>query len=189
MREDVFREIESLPTAHSWPDASEGERERREKILRGIVQRIVEDGPRKAVASPERGRQFIPFAALRGYDEMIEGQNVTPPTPKGPTSQPQRRKTHLRCRIDARRPVLYGIPSGTRVRAPYSRRRKDFRSRCVRKSLSCAISRRRTSSHRCGGEKRTSGAELTPGGPFRTESRRGPAFGRHGVIFSPEGAS
>ena len=70
MREDVFREIESLPTAHSWPDASEGERERREKILRGIVQRIV--GPRKAVASPERGRQFIPFAALRGYDEMIE---------------------------------------------------------------------------------------------------------------------
>lgn len=72
MREDVFREIESLPTAHSWPDASEGERERREKILRGIVQRIVEDGPRKAVASPERGRQFIPFAALRGYDEMIE---------------------------------------------------------------------------------------------------------------------
>ena len=72
MREDVFREIESLPTAHSWPDASEGERERREKILRGIVQRIVEDGPRKAVASPERGRPFIPFAALRGYDEMIE---------------------------------------------------------------------------------------------------------------------
>jgi len=72
VREDVFREIESLPTAHSWPDASEGERERREKILRGIVQRIVEDGPRKAVASPERGRQFIPFAALRGYDEMIE---------------------------------------------------------------------------------------------------------------------
>ena len=72
MREDVFREIESLPTAHSWPDASEGERERREKILRGIVQRIVEDGPRRAMASPERGRQFIPFAALRGYDEMIE---------------------------------------------------------------------------------------------------------------------
>ena len=72
MREDVFREIESLPTAHSWPDASEGERERREKILRGIVQRIVEDGPRHAVASPDRGRQFIPFAALRGYDEMIE---------------------------------------------------------------------------------------------------------------------
>lgn len=72
MREDVFREIESLPTAHSWPDASEGERERREKILRGIVQRIVEDGPRHAVASPERGRQFIPFAALRGYDEMIK---------------------------------------------------------------------------------------------------------------------
>ena len=24
------------------------------------------------MASPERGRQFIPFAALRGYDEMLE---------------------------------------------------------------------------------------------------------------------
>ena len=41
-------------------------------MLRGIVQRIVEDGPRRAMASPERGRQFIPFAALRGYGEMLE---------------------------------------------------------------------------------------------------------------------
>lgn len=24
------------------------------------------------MASPERGRQFIPFAALRGYGEMLE---------------------------------------------------------------------------------------------------------------------
>lgn len=72
MREDVFREIESLPATTSWPDASQREQERREKVLRGIVQRIVEDGPHRAVASAERGRQFIPFAALRGYDEMIE---------------------------------------------------------------------------------------------------------------------
>ncbi len=72
MREDVFREIESLPATTSWPDTSQREQERREKVLRGIVQRIVEDGPHRAVASAERGRQFIPFAALRGYDEMIE---------------------------------------------------------------------------------------------------------------------
>ena len=58
--------------ASSWPDIGEREQERREAVLRGIVQRIVEDGPRRAMASPERGRQFIPFAALRGYDEMLE---------------------------------------------------------------------------------------------------------------------
>ena len=72
MREDVLREVDRLPSASSWPDVSECERERRERVLRSIVQRIVENGPRHAVASPERGRQFIPFAALRGYDEMLE---------------------------------------------------------------------------------------------------------------------
>ena len=72
MRKDVRQEIGRLPLGSSWPGVSERERERREKVLRGIVQRIVEDGPRHAMASPERGRQFIPFAALRGYDEMLE---------------------------------------------------------------------------------------------------------------------
>ena len=72
MREDILREIESLPATTSWPDANQQEREHREKVLRGIVRRIVEDGPHRAVASTERGRQFIPFAALRGYDKMIE---------------------------------------------------------------------------------------------------------------------
>jgi hypothetical protein len=66
VREDVRQEIGRLPLASSWPDIGEREQERREAVLRGIVQRIVEDGPRRAMASPERGRQFIPFAALRG---------------------------------------------------------------------------------------------------------------------------
>lgn len=72
MRKDVRQEIGRLPLASSWPDIGEREQERREAVLRGIVQRIVEDGPRRAMASPERGRQFIPFAALRGYGEMLE---------------------------------------------------------------------------------------------------------------------
>lgn len=72
VREDVRQEIGQLPLASSWPDIGEREQERREAVLRGIVRRIVEDGPRRAMASPERGRQFIPFAALRGYDEMLE---------------------------------------------------------------------------------------------------------------------
>ena len=71
MREAEFREIEDLPATTSWPDIDEREQERRERVLRGIVRRILEDGPRRAMPSPERGRQFIPFAALRGYDEMV----------------------------------------------------------------------------------------------------------------------
>lgn len=30
-----------------------------------------EDGPRRAVASSDRGRLFMPFAALEGYEGMI----------------------------------------------------------------------------------------------------------------------
>lgn len=67
----VFRAISALPTAESWPDIGSQERERRERILWEISLRIMEDGPRRAAPSPERGRQFIPFAALKGYDEML----------------------------------------------------------------------------------------------------------------------
>ena len=47
------------------------ERERRAWTLDQIRRRILEDGPRRAVASPERGRLFMPFAALEGYGEML----------------------------------------------------------------------------------------------------------------------
>lgn len=67
----VFRAISALPTAETWPDIGSRERERRERILWEISLRIMEDGPRRAVPSPDRGRQFIPFAALKGYDEML----------------------------------------------------------------------------------------------------------------------
>lgn len=68
---EVFRALASLPTADEWPDISQQERERRERVLWEISLRIMEDGPRRPVPSPERGRQFIPFAALKGYDEML----------------------------------------------------------------------------------------------------------------------
>lgn len=69
--EDVFHAIASLPTAEEWPDVSTQERERRERVLWEISLRIMEDGPRRAVPSSERGRQFMPFAALKGYEEML----------------------------------------------------------------------------------------------------------------------
>lgn len=49
------------------------ERERRAWTLDQIRRRIAEDGPRRAAASPGRGRLFMPFAALEGYGEMIAG--------------------------------------------------------------------------------------------------------------------
>jgi hypothetical protein len=48
------------------------ERERRASILRDIDRRVAEDGPHVAEARPDRARQFMPFAALRGYGQQVE---------------------------------------------------------------------------------------------------------------------
>lgn len=101
MRENVRQEIGRLPLASSWPDIGEREQERREAVLRGIVQRIVEDGPRRAMASPERGRQFIPFAALRGYDEMLEEVELRAAGAGGSASAVDAERERLRRRNDA----------------------------------------------------------------------------------------
>ena len=59
-----------MPSDDTWPEITDRERERRAVVLAAIRRRIAEDGPREAVPSPERGRLFQPFAALKGYDEM-----------------------------------------------------------------------------------------------------------------------
>lgn len=69
--EETMRVLAGLPKAEDWPDIDDAERQRRERVLWDVTLRVMEDGPRKAKPSPERGRQFMPFAALRGYDEMI----------------------------------------------------------------------------------------------------------------------
>lgn len=73
MREgdQVAAGLDSVPDASTWEGLQPMERERREGVLRGIRARMAEDGPRRAVASPERGRLFMPFAALEGYGEML----------------------------------------------------------------------------------------------------------------------
>lgn len=68
---EILRALAALPTPDDWPDISDQERERRERVLWEISLRLMEDGPRRAKPSAERGRQFMPFAALRGFDEMI----------------------------------------------------------------------------------------------------------------------
>lgn len=61
-----------IPDAGAWPDVSAAERERRQAVLDDIGRRIAENGPRTAWDHPDRARQFLPFDALRGYDEMLE---------------------------------------------------------------------------------------------------------------------
>lgn len=64
--------LADLPVPSDWPGLPLPELERRGALLAEIRRRVEEDGPRRTSAGPGRGRLFIPFAALRGYEEMIE---------------------------------------------------------------------------------------------------------------------
>lgn len=61
-----------IPDIERWPGLPELEREHREAVLADIRRRVEEDGPRVAVAAVDRGRLFMPFAALKGYGELVE---------------------------------------------------------------------------------------------------------------------
>ncbi len=63
----VMRQLDELPCRK---DLSTQEKEYRASVLRQIAQRLAQDGPRVAQPSPERGRQFMPFAALKGFGEL-----------------------------------------------------------------------------------------------------------------------
>lgn len=71
MHEDVREAIDAVPDVSAWEGLGPQELERRAWTLDQIRRRIVEDGPRRAAPSPDRGRLFMPFVALEGYDEML----------------------------------------------------------------------------------------------------------------------
>ena len=48
-----------------------GEAERRRCILRDIAMRVRENGVHFAANSPKRATQFMPFAALTGFEELM----------------------------------------------------------------------------------------------------------------------
>lgn len=50
------------------------ERERRAALLRAIDERVARDGARIARPHADRARQFMPFAALKGYHELAREQ-------------------------------------------------------------------------------------------------------------------
>lgn len=68
---DQARVAAGLPTPDVWPGLSADEREYRAQVLDRIAQRVAADGVRVSVPSPDRGSQFMPFAALKGYEEVI----------------------------------------------------------------------------------------------------------------------
>ena len=52
-------------------DVAFDEAERRRCILRDIAMRIRENGIHFAANSPKRATQFMPFAALTGFEELM----------------------------------------------------------------------------------------------------------------------
>lgn len=71
-RTAIEAELARIPSLDEWPDLGARELERRARVLADIRQRVVEHGPHRAVAAPERGRLFMPFAALKGYDDLVK---------------------------------------------------------------------------------------------------------------------
>lgn len=65
------RAEQHIPDDTLWADLPAPERERRQIVLADICRRVEENGPRIALRTPDRASQFLPFAALRGYDEML----------------------------------------------------------------------------------------------------------------------
>ena len=60
-----------IPSPNIWAGISADERAYRERVLNDIARRVAEEGIHTAVPGDDRGRQFMPFAALKGYDEIV----------------------------------------------------------------------------------------------------------------------
>lgn len=60
-----------IPSPDVWAGISADERAYRKRVLDDIARRVAEEGVHTAVPGDDRGRQFMPFAALKGYDEIV----------------------------------------------------------------------------------------------------------------------
>ena len=74
---DEARKAAGIPDADIWPGLSADEREYRRQVLDKIARRVAEDGVRVSVPSPERGSQFMPFAALKGFEDVVAEAELT----------------------------------------------------------------------------------------------------------------
>lgn len=55
---------------------SKEEKEHRQVVLWAIGEKVRNNGAHEACAHSERARQFMPFAALKGYEELIQQENA-----------------------------------------------------------------------------------------------------------------
>lgn len=60
-----------IPSPDIWAGISADERAYRKRVLDDIARRVAEEGVHTAVPDDDRGRQFMPFAALKGYDDIV----------------------------------------------------------------------------------------------------------------------
>lgn len=67
-------QLPQLPQLDCWQGLSAQEREYRSIKLKELARRIQRDGPHQALPSAQRARQFMPFAALKGYDELAHSK-------------------------------------------------------------------------------------------------------------------
>lgn len=65
-------ERESIISGFDFTGLRYEEAERRRAILTDIERRLEKDGEHIAASSPHRARQFMPFAALDGFTELIK---------------------------------------------------------------------------------------------------------------------
>ena len=65
------RRAAGIPSPDIWAGISADERAYRKRVLDDIARRVAEEGVHTAVPGDDRGRQFMPFAALKGYDDIV----------------------------------------------------------------------------------------------------------------------
>lgn len=65
------RRAAEIPSPDIWAGISADERAYRKRVLDDIARRVAEEGIHTAIPGDDRGRQFMPFAALKGYDDIV----------------------------------------------------------------------------------------------------------------------
>ena len=65
------RRAAGIPSPDIWAGTSADERAYRKRVLDDIARRVAEEGVHTAAPGDDRGRQFMPFAALKGYDDIV----------------------------------------------------------------------------------------------------------------------
>lgn len=65
------RRAAGIPSPDIWAGISADERAYRKRVLDDIARRVAEEGVHTAAPGDDRGRQFMPFAALKGYDDIV----------------------------------------------------------------------------------------------------------------------